>query len=382
MKFKTVVLCLIFIFLVILTGGCRTEEEATPANKTAKTEIVFAIQRDFSDTYMRLVQDFSDNSPDTTVKLVELCEGGQEFYRMLSSILTGGEVQLDLCMIEDIWLDSLIEDGHLMPLDFCTSIQESDYPEPIRNFAVKKNRLYAIPLELDVGVLYYRNDILGQNIGMEDILHMEGADCAVCESDGEDMICRVIEFINYTGDIEAGLQQYKALAVCGQGKEFLDFKQEDAACTFSSTGKMREIINGYNKIQGKVASSALFNSSGQSCAVARIYGIAASSRSEHTENIKEFLSYMCSESVQTELIKGRSAVPVKYSQFEDAMILDINPLYKTFQSTVDQLYYRRATPQYTKLSEEAQQSVRAYLADDRGLEAAAEALAELLGRAG
>lgn len=367
-KLPLLILCVIMISL----SGCGLYDkpDSTPE---PKQEIVFAIQKDYTGVYADIAQKFSEQSPATNIKLIELAEGGVEYHRMLSSVITGKEVRVDICMVEDIWMDEFIKGGYIKPIDLPQETELEDYPAGIRSSVAKSGKVYAVPYELDVGVMYYRNDVY-----IADSVPTYGSvsECVIDQSDGEDRVCRVLELSNYTGSISEGLRLYKRLLNSNHNMNFSDFKNGNAYAAMSSTVSFREILNGFSKVAGKVSVTEVSDEANMA-PLARLYSVAVSNSTLYDDNVKEFMDYLCRESTHSALLRARGTVPVKYAQFEDPMILDSSVTNKDLVNHIDDIRFRVQRSDYTLASLKAQEALVRYLEDDNEYENAVEAFEAL-----
>lgn len=370
--FKKIFTAFVLCAVVFAVSGCGLYEKTNP-DAEPKKEIVFAIQKDYTGAYSEIIQQFSEQSPTTNIKLIELAESGVEYHRMLSSVLTGKEIQVDICMVEDIWMDEFVRGGYIKPISLPRGVELEEYPGGIRSSVAKSGKVYAVPYELDVGVMYYRNDVY-----TEDNVPTYGSvsECVIEQGDGEDKVCRVMELSNYTGSISDGLRLYKRLLNSNHNMNFSDFKNGNAYAAMSSTVSFREILNGFSKVAGKVSVTEVGDLANRA-PLARLYSVAVSNSTQYDDNVKEFMDYLCSESTHSSILRARGTVPVKYAQFEEPMILDSSVTNKNLANHIDDIGFRVQRSDYTLASLKAQEALEGYLKDDNEYENAVEAFEAL-----
>lgn len=365
---------LLILAAALLLSGCAEKERHVSENRN--TKIVFAVFRDNTDTFRKIVGDFTAEHSDIDIKITELSSDSTENHRILSSVLTGNEVMFDIFITEDIWMKEFIEAGYLKPLDEYVSIDMSQYPKRFTDIALSDGRLYGIPFELDAGVMYYRRDMTDGSADFRRLAESSDISYSIQSTDKEEMLCTVRECVNLCGEIRGGLELYKSLVLnsfSSENTSLSDFKNGKTAYARSWTSNNSFIKNGFGKITGKVKTSML-NSAGNTYATARAYCAAVNSASDSAKfgAIKSFLNFLTDEEVQLELAQSRGTLPLKYKYFDLPAVYDSNEYNMHFANKLDSLDFRPLDSCYTQYSDAAQKAVEKYINGSISIDDAAE----------
>ncbi|WP_226391725.1 extracellular solute-binding protein [Ructibacterium gallinarum] len=372
--------CCFFLSCALIgtAAGCSCARQPEAGLQKPKEEIIFAVQRDFTGAYENIVREFSENSVGTEVQLKKIGSDSSDFYRIISSVFLGGEIDIDMCLIEDVWIQDFLENDYLAPLDEWISIDPGQYPHAVAERIQKENHLYVLPLEQDVGLIYSRKESAGFKI--EDAV---GRRVAVQGDDDGETTVNIMELIAFGGSVEEGLRLYKRLWQSGQKQfSFSDFKDGEADLALSYSGKGRELVSASSNVQGRFDVETITDSQDQSCAVARVYGAVVNKRSEKTQGIEEFLEYLSREDVQIAILKEHGTLPVKESLYDNDVVLDSGVGIRMIKPLKETLIYREENPHYMLCMENAIKAVERYLADDAALQDACAAFEEIYSGAG
>ena len=377
---KRVLIFLITAVTVLVTGCAQRTGQEMPAKSN---KIVFAVYRDGTDTMRSVVEGFTNKNPGIDIKIMELSDEGAENHRILGSVLAGNEVAVDELAAEDIWMREFEEAGYLQPLDSYVKPDFSEYPERISDTIYNEGKLYAIPLELDAGIMYYRRDLTDGELNYGTFL-TNGANYSIQGADKEEMICVVRECVNLTGGIQSGLELYKSLVA---GSEYAtnnylsDFKSGKTAYARSWVSNSTMLQYGFNNIRGKVK-TRLLTADGGTYAAARVYCVAVNSASDKSKAvfIRKFLSYLLEEDTQLQIAKGRGTLPLRYKYYDSAVVCDYNDYNEDFAEWLDRLNFRPLMKNYMELSEKAQETIQRYIKGEAAVAEAAEAFGKIYGQ--
>lgn len=151
------------------------------------------------------------NEPALQAKIVELPGGADQQRSQLLGALQSGSARYDVVNLDITWVPEFAAAGLIAPLSSAGS-GDPDIIEQVNKTAVWKNDAYAKPFNTDVGLLYYRPDLLAQagiDYARQPIAAWTWADLAA----SIDTLGKVTE----RGGVEAGwttqLEQYEGLTV-------------------------------------------------------------------------------------------------------------------------------------------------------------------------
>lgn len=380
MRYMTVSILIAGLSVMLL---CSCGQETTNSPPPKKQELTFACGVDNTDTMETIFREFSEQSETTQVKLVKLPKSSIDTHRILNSALIGQEVEIDAMLAEDIWVKEFIKNGYLKDLSEIAAFPAGEYLPGAAKLTQSYGRLYWYPMILDVGVMYYNTELASTPATYNQLVGSGSASYTIQGTDGEEMFCVLLELIQATGSVRGGLEMYKkAIEESGVSEEndyINTFKNGKAAYMRGWASEMKDILYGFSSVQGKVRAAAMETAPGQTCAVARVYGFAASAASEKEENIGELLRYLLRDEVQKQMIIGMGTLPLRNVYYEDLMIMDATAYYGDYKELSDKLTYRPQREDYTHASREVRKVIVSYMEGNASLEEAETALHTFLG---
>ena len=101
MNIKKLIAILTAALIAVTAVGCGRVTEEDTAKQGER--LVIAFRRDNTGTIKKILERFAD-SRGISVKLMELSDRSAENHRILSSVLAGNEVTVDVMIVEDILL--------------------------------------------------------------------------------------------------------------------------------------------------------------------------------------------------------------------------------------------------------------------------------------
>lgn len=370
------------VLLIVGLGllcGCGTGKEAEDGNR--KIKIVFAVHRDDTGAIKSITEDFMRRYTDISVKTLTLSDQSTENHRILSSMMTGNEIPVDIMEVEDIWMREFTEQGYLRPVMSGVDWNPSEYPDRFSEFLKKNGECYGIPFELDTGMMYYQKESVYGKLDFAEILQNNNIKYFLNENDGEDRVCTVMECIRLSGDVSKGIKLYKDLYNAASNRSQSpaeSFGGGDAAymrgwSSFNNQLHM-EMDSGRKNIR-----AAALSSNGKNYATARLYCLAVNAQmdKEKEEAAAKLLNFMLEENTQLEINKKKGTIPLKYKFYNNPVVLDYNEFNEELGSCLNNLNYRVLCSDYTQLSKEAQEELEGVLSGGSD-EAAAEKIKLLM----
>ena len=125
MNIKKLIAILTAALIAVTAVGCGRVTEEDTAKQGER--LVIAFRRDNTGTIKKILERFAD-SRGISVKLMELSDRSAENHRILSSVLAGNEVTVDVMIVEDILMKEFVAVGYLKPLDKSVSLDAAQYP--------------------------------------------------------------------------------------------------------------------------------------------------------------------------------------------------------------------------------------------------------------
>ncbi|MDT6985877.1 extracellular solute-binding protein [Streptomyces lusitanus] len=167
---------LALLLLAACTGG-GGDGTATPAEEEKPGTIVVASGRDVTgsngvrqrliDAWNRQQREKSQDADDPDyyqARLVELPGSADEQRSQLLGALQSGSARYDVVNLDVTWVPEFAEAGLVRALP--DDLVDADVIDPVARTARWDGKVYAVPFNSDVGLLYYRRDLL-RKAGME-----------------------------------------------------------------------------------------------------------------------------------------------------------------------------------------------------------------------
>jgi multiple sugar transport system substrate-binding protein len=157
-KFNAGIWRLFGLSLAILLVSCAGGREAP-----SDTELVFKHGKLAGDPRVMedLLHEFERQHPGVTVREEVLPSSTDQQHQYYAINFDSGSVPFDLFAADVIWVSEFARAGWIRPLDAIVSSNEQEaYFASTVEAATFDGHLYAIPWYIDVGVLYYRKDLL------------------------------------------------------------------------------------------------------------------------------------------------------------------------------------------------------------------------------
>ncbi len=374
---KVISFILIFSVMLVLIG-CADEVVSVPV---AKKELVVACGKNTTETLREVMQGFTTMSETTRVKLLEFSDDSVELHRVISSMLAGQEIQLDAMLIEDVWVAEFMKYNRLLPLGKTSEFDSASYPKGIEAFIGDEDNLYWYPIIMDIGIMYYREDITDGVVKLSELADTVGGEYALQGADGEEMLCCALEFINLAGSVRDGIELYKTAlenSVSDGDKYITDFKDGKAVYMRSWASDSSDVLNDFSSVGGLVGADMMLREDGSSYATARAYGFAVNHATQNAENCIELLEYLKSDDVQMQILKEMGTLPLKREQYENPVILDYTNYTEKVAGLFDSLIFRPSRSDYTYASREARAALNDYILNNGSVDTAAAAIENLL----
>lgn len=237
-KLTTVIIAVVLI-LSVSFAGC-----AQPAQKPVeKVAIVFAVGGAPSevDYWHTVINKFETANPNITVDLMLQPMDTNTRMQTLVTPLSAKESTPDVFLMDVAWLGQFAASGWLAPLDDFVTKDNYDltvFFQKTLNLADKyQGKLYALPVYIDAGLLYYRTDLLNKyGYNAPPVTWQDLVDMAQKIQAGERK-----SNPNFWGFVWQG-KQYEGL-VC----DFLEFIVSNGGNILDSNGN--PILNSNNNIQ-------------------------------------------------------------------------------------------------------------------------------------
>lgn len=145
------IFCLILVVFILFGCAKRKSQETT--------EIVFSAGGAPNEVrfWKDLIQEFEELNPHIKVTLRVLPSATDQQHQYYLTALGTKTSNIDVLRMDIIWIPEFVAAGWLCAID---GIHKDRYLDIINKVDVYNNQLYAVPWNIDVGLLYYRKDLL------------------------------------------------------------------------------------------------------------------------------------------------------------------------------------------------------------------------------
>ncbi|MDF5730613.1 MAG: ABC transporter substrate-binding protein [Rhizonema sp. PD38] len=373
-----------------------------------------------------LIKDFESKNPGIRINLIEGPNATNLLEDLYTSAFILGDSPYDLVNMDVIWTPKFAAAGWLLDLDNRISKEElaAFSPQDV-NGGRYEGKLYRIPMRSDVGMLYYRSDLL-QQAGFqppetfEDLIKISQA----LQKQGkvkwgyvwqgrqyEGLMAMFMEVLKGYGGfwvkpdtLEVGLDRPETLRAIAFLKDTISqgisppgvttYQEEDTRRFFQSgqTAFLRSwpyvwpLTNQADSpLKGKVGIKTMVSSSGKTgAACLGGWGLGIAKSSKHPEEAWKAIQYFTSVQAQRQFIFNSGSVPSRISLFKDPEVTAKYPHYPQLLEVEKQAVLRPPIAQYAQTSDILQRYLSAALTNsmtpEKAMKAAANETRTLLKR--
>ena len=366
---------------------------------TTIESVSFLMAAPFADATQDLVKQF--NQEHRGVINLKVIRGPLETEAMsdlaISSLLLG-KAPFDVLLMDVTWLPKYAAAGWMVPLeDYFNDNDINELATGAREGNSYNDHLYRWPLTADMGLLYYRTDLMDQPPETpEDLIIMsqslqknqkvdwgyvwqgrqyEGLSCVYLEmidGFGGDWLQTSTNQIglNSTPGVEAAawLQDLidqgvspEAVTNYAESEALQSFKVGDSAFMRNWPYAWAELQKSDSAVKGNVGITTMVAEPGHSTATLGSWGLAVLQGSSHVEASIEAIRFLTSESAQKELFLKYGYTPTQQRVFDDPQLLQESPILAEFGNALKVAKPRPQTPLYAQISDVLQRQLSSIL---------------------
>ncbi|WP_105619293.1 extracellular solute-binding protein [Vallitalea okinawensis] len=419
---KLLSITLIVLLLASLFVGCTNDEpktdEGTTQNETNKEEtkdepkeevstekqvIKFAAQADSTPATQAVIDAFNSSQEEFVVEWVEFTNDSAQMHDQLITSLSSGSDEYDVLSMDVVWAGEFAGAGYIEPLDVKMSeagINAADYNAGSMTAGNYKGKQYTLPFFSDLGLLYYRSDI----VSAEEAAVLESGDytyadlAAMAEKyvgEGgtdfgfvyqskqyEGLTCNVTEFTKGYTDIEAGLETMKTFTEASWTPEDILNYTEGETHTQFTEGKAvfaRNWPYQYGIIKGEESPLTPEQTGVAPLPNGGTVGgwlLGLNKNSDVAEGAWTFLQFVTGTEGQKIMATQGGYLPGYNVVLSDEEVKANNEMlqFDGFQKALTSTLSRPVSPEYSKTSDEVQVNTHKYLSGSSDLESTVAAL--------
>jgi multiple sugar transport system substrate-binding protein len=349
---------------------------------------------DVGGAWAEVIRRFHAAHPDIQIDYISGPWSTDERQNMYIRSFLAGDA-FELVYMDVVWTAKFASQGWLEPLDewFPPEVRDALFPRDVEA-GFYQGRLYRIPVRTDVGVLYYRKDLIPQPPRtweeFETVCTRYGNPperyCIVFQGmQYEGLVCNYLEFLWGAGGtpIDANqdvlLDKDENVSALAFMKNLLDRSwsprsvitfQEQQALEYFEQGKALMMRNWpyawtilkRSPLEGKVGIAPFIHQTGREPAgTLGGWGLGIARAAKNPEAAKKFIEFAIATEAQKILHFRRGAVPSRRSLFQDEEILKENPHYTDLYEVLLKSRPRPIHPEYPRISSILQKHVSAVL---------------------
>ncbi len=376
------------------------------------TNIVWQTENDNSGTYPALVDAYNKSNKDNVhVTWHNGPSGTGDILTIYDNTLRARSGSIDVMSIDVVYPAEFASNGWTVPLDskWPASDRENYLPGPIKS-CTYNGQVVAAPLRTDLGVLYYRTDIISTAPNTwNDLVTMAKSNASKTKygyvwqgSQYEGLVCDFVEVLaGYGGSVLDPNDSKKVTVNSPEGVQALTemvswvgtisptaittYTEEPASQAFQNGDAifMRNWPYAYSlgnasgsKIAGKFDVHSMpyggSNTTGHSCVGG--WNMAINAFSKNPDASWSFMKYMLGADAQKQLAIKGSFTPCLKSVYDDADVKSKQPLFTKLQPILQNSLPRPVSPVYPDLSNIIQTHVHQALTKAASPSAALSAL--------
>ena len=383
--------------LLIAVLICSTSFALVQA--TTIESVSFLMAAPFADATQDLVKQF--NQEHRGVINLKVIRGPLETEAMsdlaISSLILG-KAPFDVLLMDVTWLPKYAAAGWMVPLeDYFNENDINELATGAREGNSYNDHLYRWPLTSDMGLLYYRTDLIDQPPETPKELFLmsqslqknqkvdwgyvwqgrqyEGLSCVYLEMidgfGGEWLQTSTNQIgLNSTPGVEAAawLQDLidqgvspEAVTNYAESEALQSFKVGDSAFMRNWPYAWAELQKSDSAVKGNVGITTMVAEPGHSTATLGSWGLAVLQGSSHVEASIEAIRFLTSESAQKELFLKYGYTPTQQRVFDDPQLLQESPILAEFGKALKVAKPRPQTPLYAQISDVLQRQLSSIL---------------------
>ncbi|GAB3874645.1 hypothetical protein GCM10029964_016990 [Kibdelosporangium lantanae] len=131
-----------------------------PPAETGPITLVTGVDLSHGKIRQALIDDWNQKHPDTPVKVVKLPSSADLQHAQMLAAEQAGDTTYDVLNLDLTWTAEFADNNAIVPLDN-EMLGDGDFVAKALESARYRDRLWAVPFNTDVGLLYYRKDIVG-----------------------------------------------------------------------------------------------------------------------------------------------------------------------------------------------------------------------------
>lgn len=410
-KWLIKMIALSLIAILVLAGcGNNTDQSAnddTNGDSTVQEKVVlkFAAQNDNTPATQKLIDAFNQSQEKYEVTWVQMTNDSAQMHDQLLNSLSSGSDEYDILSMDVVWAGEFAGAGYLEPIDVRmkeSGLNKEDFNSGSMASGNYKGKQYTLPFFPDLGLLYFRKDIVSEddaaklesgNYTYDDLYAMaekytgQGGTkygFVYQSKQYEGLTVNVTEFTNSYQDIKGGLElMHKFATASFSPKDLLNYTEGETHTSFEQGAAVfaRNWPYQFGRIKGaedgvtvKVEDVGIAPLPNGGSVGGWLLGI--NKNSKNLDGTWEFIKFASGPEGQKIMSKEGGYLPGYNALLNDDEVKSSNAMlsYPGFQKALSSTIARPVSPEYSKVSDTIQVEAHKYLSSGQGLDQAAEAI--------
>ena len=365
--------------------------------------VSFLMAAPFADATEDLVRQFNqEHRGEINLKVIRGPLETEAMSDLAISSLLLGKAPFDVLLMDITWLPKYAAAGWMVPLEnYFTTNDVDSLARGAREGNSYGGHLYRWPLTSDMGLLYYRTDLMdrppetpedlvlvSQSLQKEEKVdwgyvwqgrQYEGLSCVYLEmidgfggdwlqpknnQIGLNSTPGIMAAAWLQGLIDQGVSP-EAVNNYAEPEALQSFKVGDAAFMRNWPYAWAELQKSDSAVRGNVGITTMVAMPGHSTATLGSWGLTVLKGSSHVEASIEAIRFLTSESAQKQLFQDYGYTPTKQSIFDDPLLLEESPILAEFGKALKVAKPRPQTPLYAQISDVLQRQLSGILTGEQ-----------------
>lgn len=396
----------------IALAGCSSDtgkEKAKPASSGGSSDkqvvLKFAAQNDNTPATQKLIDAFNSKQDKYKVEWTQMTNDSAQMHDQLLNSLSSGSSEYDVLSLDVVWAGEFAGAGYLEPID--VKMNEAKYNKADFNAGSMasgnyKGKQYTLPFFPDLGLLYFRKDI----VSPEDAAKLEGGQYTYDDlyamaqkytgknntkygfvyqsKQYEGLTVNVTEFSKSYQDVKGGLEtMYKFTKAPFSPKDILNFTEAETHTNFEQGNAVfaRNWPYAFGRIKGQEDGVTIKT---DQVGIAPLpnggsvggWLLSLNKNSKHVDGAWEFVKFAAGEEGQKIMSTEGGYLPGFNTLLDNADVKSKNEMltYPGFQKALTTTIARPVSPEYSKVSDTIQVNAHKYLSSGTGLDEAVKAV--------
>ena len=386
---------------VILAVALMCTVIACEAFADDRTVIKFAAQGDSTPATQESIDAFNAMQDKYVVEWVDMTNDSGAMKEQLITSMKAGSSDYDVLSMDVCWAGEFAAAGYIEPIDQlmkADGLKASAFNAGSMSAASYNAKTFALPFFPDLGVLFYRNDI----VSAEDAAKLISGDYTYADLQamaetykgqggttdgicfqaklGECLMCNITEYTAGWTDIKGGLEAMKAMVDSSAvPADILNYAEGETANSFIKGVSV--FSRNWPYQWGEIASNGTISQ--DQVGVAPLPGgstvggwlLGINKNSANKEGAWEFIKYLATEGQKTQATTG-GHLPGYNAMLEDADVIGANVMLSMegFQNALATTISRPVSSEYSKTADAIINATHAFLSGNGELDATAAAI--------